>query len=91
MSALVLMTTEEMKNVLWIPAEALFQEGNRTLVYVRSGKSFVAKDVKLLRRSETRAVIEGVTEGQEIALSNPLELAQKKDGPAANPLKAVQK
>lgn len=90
MSAMVLMTTDEMHNVLWIPAQALFEEGGRTFVYVRSGKSFVAKDVKLLRRNETRAVIDGINEGQEIALSNPLELAKKKDA-SANPLQSVQK
>jgi hypothetical protein len=90
MSAIVLMTTDEMHNVLWIPAQALFEEGSRKFVYVRSGKSFVTKDVKLLRRNETRAVIDGVNEGQEIALSNPLELAKKKDA-AANPLQSVQK
>ncbi len=90
MSALVLMTTDEMKGVLWIPAQALFEESGRSFVYVRSGKSFVAKDVKLLRRNETRAIIDGVKEGQEVALSNPLELAKKKDA-AANPLQSVQK
>jgi multidrug efflux pump subunit AcrA (membrane-fusion protein) len=90
MSALVLVTTDEMRKVLWIPAQALFEEGGRTFVYVRSGKSFVAKDVKLVRRNETRAVIDGVTEGQEVALSNPLELAKKADA-AANPLQSVQK
>ena len=90
MSAVVLMTTDEMRNVLWIPAQALFEEGGRTFVYSRSGKSFVTKDVKLLRRNETRAVIDGIGQGQEVALSNPLELAKKKDS-AANPLQSVQK
>ncbi len=90
MSAVVLMTTDEMRNVLWVPAQAVFEEGARTFVFVRSGKSFAAKDVKLIRRNETRAVIEGVREGQEVALSNPLETAKKKDA-KANPLEAVQK
>jgi len=90
MSAVVLMTTDEMRNVLWIPAQALFEEGGRTFVYSRSGKSFVTKDVKLLRRNETRAVIDGIGQGQEVALSNPLELAKKKDS-TANPLQSVQK
>lgn len=90
MSALVVMTTDEMRNVLWIPAQALFEEAGRSYVYVRSGKSFVTKDVKLIRRNETRAVIDGVREGQEVALSNPLEPSKKKDS-AANPLQTVQK
>lgn len=90
MSAIVVMTTDELHNVLWIPAQALFEENGRTFVYARSGKSFVAKDVKLERRNETRAVISGLNEGQEVALSNPLEVAKKKDA-AANPLQSVQK
>jgi multidrug efflux pump subunit AcrA (membrane-fusion protein) len=90
MSAIVVMTTDEMRNVLWIPAQALFEEAGRTYVYVRSGKSFATKDVKLVRRNETRAVIDGLAAGQEVALSNPLEPAEKKDS-AANPLQAVQK
>jgi HlyD family secretion protein len=90
MSAIVVMTTDELHNVLWIPAQALFEADSRTFVYARSGKSFIAKDVKLDRRNETRAVISGLTEGQEVALSNPLEADKKKDA-TANPLQSVQK
>ena len=90
MSAIVVMTTDELHHVLWIPAQALFEENGRTFVYARSGKSFVAKDVKLERRNETRAVISGLKEGQEVALSNPLDVPKKKEA-AANPLQSVQK
>jgi HlyD family secretion protein len=90
MSAIVVMTTDELRNVLWIPAQALFEADGRTFVYVRSGKSFVARDVKLARRNETRAVVTGVLEGQEVALSNPLETEKKKEA-AANPLQSIQK
>jgi HlyD family secretion protein len=90
MSALIVMTTDELRNVLWIPAQALFEADGRTFVYTRSSKSFVAKDVKLVRRNETRAVIDGLAEGQEVALSNPLETGKKKDA-ATNPLQSVQR
>jgi len=90
MSAMIVMTTDELRNVLWIPAQALFEADGRTFVYVRAGKSFAAKDVKLVRRNETRAIITGVGEGQEVALSNPLETAKKTE-PAANPLQSVPK
>jgi hypothetical protein len=36
------------------------------------------KDVKLVRRSEMRVVIDGVGEGQEVALSNPTDVEKKK-------------
>ncbi len=40
-------------------------------------------DVQLVRRNETRVVITGVSEGQEVALANPTELANKKSGPSS--------
>ena len=78
MSAQIVVATEQMKQVLWLPAQALFESDGRTFVYVRSGGSFTPKDVKLVRRNETRVVITGVPAGQVVALANPLELAKKK-------------
>ncbi len=80
MSAKVVIVTDEMRNVLSLPAQALFESDGRKFVYVKTGGTFVPKDVKLARRSETRVVIEGLQEGQEVALANPLELNQKKKG-----------
>jgi HlyD family secretion protein len=90
MSAQLVVTTDEMRGVLSVPSQALFESDGRTFVYVRSGRSFAAKDVKLLRRNETRAVVSGLSEGQMVALANPVELAKKKSGDAS-PLKAVAK
>jgi HlyD family secretion protein len=90
MSAMIVMTTDELRNVLWVPAQAVFEADGRTFVYARLGKSFVSKDVKLVRRNETRAIVTGLNEGQEVALSNPLEVGKKKES-AANPLQSVQR
>jgi HlyD family secretion protein len=90
MSAELVVTTDEMRQVLSVPSQALFESDGRTYVYVRSGRSFAPKDVKLLRRNETRAVVSGLSEGQIVALANPVEMAKKNAG-GANPLKAVQK
>jgi HlyD family secretion protein len=90
MSAQLVVTTDEMRGVLSVPSQALFESGGRTFVYVRSGRSFAAKDVKLLRRNETRAVVSGLSEGQMVALANPVEMAKKSSG-GASPLKAVAK
>jgi biotin carboxyl carrier protein len=78
MSATIVVTTEEMHNVLWLPAQALFESDGRTFVYVRSGASFMPKDVSLVRRNESKIVISGLTEGQEVALANPAEVEKKK-------------
>jgi HlyD family secretion protein len=78
MSATIVVTTEEMKNVLWLPAQALFESDGRTFVYARSGPSFVGKDVTLVRRNESKIVISGLAEGQEVALADPAEMTKKK-------------
>jgi hypothetical protein len=86
MSATIVVTTEELHNVLWLPAQALFESDGRTFVYVRSGKSFAPKDISLVRRNESKVVIQGLTEGQEVALANPAEMAKKKSSaPGAMP------
>ena len=56
MNANVVITTEVLQNVLWVPAQALFESDGRTFVYVQSGSGFRAADVKLVRRSESQVV-----------------------------------
>jgi biotin carboxyl carrier protein len=88
MSAKINVTTDELHRVLWLPAQALFESDGRTFVYIRSGGNFTAKDVKLVRRNETRVVITGVSEGQEVALANPAEASNKKTS-TSNPLESL--
>jgi hypothetical protein len=83
MSARIVVTTDELRNVLWLPAQALFESDGRTYVFVRSGAAFTPKDVTLVRRNETRVIVSGLREGQEVALSNPLEMAKKKTAASA--------
>lgn len=95
MSATVVVTTDQLHHVLSLPTQALFESDGRTFVYVRSGDAFGAKDIKLVRRNETRAVVDGLKEGEVVALANPLEVNKKKPGAssAANdsPLKTVSR
>jgi HlyD family secretion protein len=86
MSVSVVVTTDLLKNALWIPAQALFESGSRTYVFVPSGGGFSPHDVKLLRRSESQVVVEGLPVGQPVALANPEEQAQKKPAGKASPL-----
>ncbi len=89
MSANVVVTTDRLHHVLSLPTQALFESDGRTFVYVRSGDSFAAKDIKLVRRNETRAVVDGLKEGEMVALANPLDIKNKPG--ESNPLKAVGK
>jgi len=42
--------------------------------------------VKLVRRSESQVVVEGLNEGQAVALANPEQQPQKKPAAQASPL-----
>jgi len=90
MSARIVITTDQLNQVLSLPAQALFESGGRTFVYVRSPTGFTPRDVTLMRRNETRVVISGVDRGQEVALSNPTDLANKKSQ-GSSPMKSFAK
>ena len=90
MSAMIVITTEVLKNVLWIPAQALFESDGRTFVYALNADTFLPQDVKLVRRSESQVVIEGLPEGRKIALASPDQQDKKKAGPGGA-MKAMQK
>lgn len=84
--------TESLRNALWVPAQALFESDGKMYVYLRQkGGGFARKDVTLIRRNETRVVLSGVSEGQEVALVNPAEVAAKKTASKTNPLEALPK
>jgi len=77
MTANIVITAETLKNVLWIPAQALFESDGRTFIYARTPEGgFATADVKLVRRSESQVVITGANEGTQVALARP---DQKKD------------
>jgi hypothetical protein len=90
MTATLVITTQTLKNVLSIPAQSLFESNGKTSVFLRSGKTFTSRTVQLVQKNETRAVIEGLQEGDSVALANPLEAANNKTR-ATSPLSTVGK
>jgi hypothetical protein len=92
MTSNILITVETLEDVLWVPSQALFEIDGRSFVYARSAQGFTPHDVKLVRRSESQAVIAGIDEGQIVALSNPDQ--QGRSGGSGQPngvMKALQK
>jgi HlyD family secretion protein len=89
MSARIQITTGILKNVLWLPSQALFERGGKKFVYVQSGDSFTTRDVKLVRRSESRVVVEGVEEGQLVALANPDQMKENGGKKRSRALEAI--
>ena len=59
------------KDLLLVPPQALFDKDGKPFIYVEQGSNFVARPVKVTRRTESQVAIEGVSEGTVVALVNP--------------------
>jgi HlyD family secretion protein len=81
LTAHVFINSDAKKNVLYVPRTALFLKDNKRIVYVRHGATFDAWEVKIQAENESRAAIDGVDAGTEIALVDPT--APKKTAPNA--------
>lgn len=63
---------EKIPNAIYVPAQAIFQKEGKSVVYVKQGNKFVARNVKLLKRSESLMIIaEGLKAGEEISMQDP--------------------
>lgn len=92
MSVRMVITTQVMNSVLWLPSQALFESDGRQFVYVSKGDSFTTRDVKLIRRSESRVVVEGLKENELVALADPEQLRMKSvPGKGSGALQAIQR
>jgi len=83
-------TTEILRGVLWLPSQALFESDGRRFVYLKSGLTFSPQDVKLVKRSESQVVVEGLSEGQMVALANPDQM-KKQSSRTGGALQAIPK
>ena len=91
MSARMWITTGTLKSVLYLPSQALFESDGRKFVYVASGGSFTPKDVKLIRRSESQVVVEGLNEGQLVALADPQQMKKAQPSGKTGAMQAIQR
>ncbi len=62
-----------------LPRQALFEHDGKPVVFVRQGRSFEPREVKVSHRTETHIVVTNLPAGTEVALRNPL--ADEKKGP----------
>jgi hypothetical protein len=91
MSVRLTVNTDSLKSVLWLPSQALFESDGRHFVYLRRGAGFTPQDVKLVRRSETSVVIEGVKEGDLVALASPDQVRSKNEPAKGGAIQAIQR
>ena len=65
-------TVETIPDTLYVPYQAVFEEGPATVVYVFESGRLVRRQVELGRRSESQiAVVSGLAEGDQVSLYRP--------------------
>ncbi|MBN1567814.1 MAG: HlyD family efflux transporter periplasmic adaptor subunit [Acidobacteria bacterium] len=70
-TARVTVSGNDVRDALSLPRQALHQKEGKTVVYVRRAEGWEPRDVRVQYLTESRAVIEGLPEGTEVALVNP--------------------
>jgi HlyD family secretion protein len=76
----VRVTGAPIKDALYLPRQALFEHDGKPVVFVRQGRSFEPREVKVSHRTETHIVVTNLPAGTEVALRNPLADEKKGSG-----------
>jgi hypothetical protein len=65
-------TVEKVPNAIYVPNQSVFEKEGKPVVYVKQGNAFVARPIKIAKRSESVTIIsEGVKAGDVISMQNP--------------------
>lgn len=85
MTAQCKVVTGKIPHVLFVPLESVFDKGDTTVVYVKSGRDFSRRPVKLGSRNSDYVIIEdGVREGEAVALRDPTAKLEDVSGKETN-------
>jgi len=76
MNARITITSDVLRNVVSLPGQAVFENDGRPVVYVLGSSGFGEREVRLLRRGESQAIVDGLEEGCRVALANPETLGK---------------
>src|SRR5215469_1200105 len=71
LTAHVFIDADPRKNVFYVPRQALFLKDSKRIVYVKNGSNFDPHEVKIQAQNESRAAIDGIPAGTQIALIDP--------------------
>jgi len=85
LTAQVFINSDPRKNVLYVARQAVFLKDNKRVLYVRNGSNFDPREVKIQAENESRAAIEGIDGGTEIALVDPTAPRKNTHASAAAP------
>ncbi len=84
-TASVTIRGNQLKDVLFLPRQCLFEKDGKQVVYLRGGGGFEPHEIKINNRTESQIVVEGLSEGDQVALVNPTEQGKagsKSSGPS---------
>ena len=86
MTAQLLFLGNNRKEVFYVPRQALFLKDGKHIVYVKRGKDYEQKEIEIKDETESRAVIEGLSDGTSVAMIDPtLPRKQRGGGTSAAP------
>ncbi|MGH9485815.1 MAG: efflux RND transporter periplasmic adaptor subunit, partial [Terriglobales bacterium] len=88
LTASAVITTDVLPNVLHAPAQTVFSDDGKQVVFVRRSGEFAPVPVTIDGRSESQVVLEGVQQGDVLALTNPQNRASGGGGSAAGAKKS---
>jgi multidrug efflux pump subunit AcrA (membrane-fusion protein) len=80
LSAKIVVNSDPLKNVLYLPRQAVFDQEGKSTVFVKSGGGFERRAVKISARTDTLVVVEDLKEGDEVALADPEQQPGKPRG-----------
>ena len=83
----VVIDGQEVPSALHVPRQAVFEKNGKNYVFLQIGERFDRRDVQVVNRTESRAVISGLNEGDAIALVDP-DVATQKTKASSGPLPA---
>ena len=84
----VVIDGQELAAAVHVPRQAIFEKNGKNYVFLQIGERFDRRDVQVVNRTESRAVISGLTEGDVIALVDP-DVATRKTKSSGGPLPAA--
>lgn len=70
-----------LRDVTYVPRQAVVERSGRPIVYVRESGSFEARPIKMRQQTEAFIVVEGVQAGAVVALSDPDEIVSAGSAP----------
>jgi len=84
---------EKIPNAVNIPAQAVFEDEGKMIVYVKKGDRFEKRPIKLLKRSDSTLIIaDGLQKDEVIALTDPMAKpgsGKQEKGGSGGPMNAL--